>query len=307
MYYYSNSNTLAHHGILGQRWGKRNGPPYPLGASEHSSSEKKAGWRKSLTRVHKKEYNNDKEKSSSSDTKEKHQLTDKQKTAIKVGAAAVVTALAAYGTYKLVKSGKLDELVSLGKSKVELALSQHKVGSADGIDSGLKRLAKPETLADTLENVNPNFGKKDYNNNCSLCGIASFLRQNGYDVKAGKTGGKPTNLGGVIEECFKDAKVIEGSAVKFGRSRNDAAEMLVKRFGDNASGVVGITWKRGSGHTFNWKITDGVVSFFDSQVNRDDSMVSSAYWNSINPNGNLTLARLDNAEPNFDGIKKWLE
>lgn len=43
-------NYLEHHGILGQRWGKRNGPPYPLGASDHSAREKKAGWRKSLNK-----------------------------------------------------------------------------------------------------------------------------------------------------------------------------------------------------------------------------------------------------------------
>ena len=42
---------LYHHGILGQRWGRKNGPPYPLGASDHSASEKKAGWRKSLGSV----------------------------------------------------------------------------------------------------------------------------------------------------------------------------------------------------------------------------------------------------------------
>lgn len=39
---------LAHHGIRGQEWGRRNGPPYPLDASDHSASEKKADWRKSL-------------------------------------------------------------------------------------------------------------------------------------------------------------------------------------------------------------------------------------------------------------------
>ncbi len=33
---------LEHHGILGQRWGKLNGPPYPLGSDDHSSSEKSA-------------------------------------------------------------------------------------------------------------------------------------------------------------------------------------------------------------------------------------------------------------------------
>ena len=33
---------LAHHGILGQKWGKRNGPPYPLDAEDHSAAEKRA-------------------------------------------------------------------------------------------------------------------------------------------------------------------------------------------------------------------------------------------------------------------------
>ena len=33
--------TLQHHGILGQKWGRRNGPPYPLGRSQKSSREKK--------------------------------------------------------------------------------------------------------------------------------------------------------------------------------------------------------------------------------------------------------------------------
>ena len=39
---------LSHHGILGQKWGKRQGPPYPLDAEDHSASERKAGWKKSL-------------------------------------------------------------------------------------------------------------------------------------------------------------------------------------------------------------------------------------------------------------------
>lgn len=42
------NDYLEHHGILGQSWGHRNGPPYPLSSGKHSASEKKAGWRKSL-------------------------------------------------------------------------------------------------------------------------------------------------------------------------------------------------------------------------------------------------------------------
>lgn len=44
------STELCHHGILGQRWGRKNGPPYPLDSGDHSASERKAGWRKSLSK-----------------------------------------------------------------------------------------------------------------------------------------------------------------------------------------------------------------------------------------------------------------
>lgn len=33
---------IMHHGILGQKWGKRNGPPYPLSGGRYSKAEKKA-------------------------------------------------------------------------------------------------------------------------------------------------------------------------------------------------------------------------------------------------------------------------
>lgn len=33
---------LSHHGILGMHWGKRNGPPYPLGGDDYSSEQKAA-------------------------------------------------------------------------------------------------------------------------------------------------------------------------------------------------------------------------------------------------------------------------
>lgn len=33
---------LEHHGILGQKWGQTNGPPYPIEPGKHSAAEKRA-------------------------------------------------------------------------------------------------------------------------------------------------------------------------------------------------------------------------------------------------------------------------
>lgn len=89
------SGYLMHHGIKGQHWGVRNGPPYPLDSNSKSTNEKK--------RI----------------TKPKSGLTKKQKTCIGIGAAAAVTLLAAYGTYKLggpkATAQKIAKLIKTGK------------------------------------------------------------------------------------------------------------------------------------------------------------------------------------------------
>ena len=44
-YRISRNDELTHHGIAGQKWGKRNGPPYPLDYDDHSAREKKGDYR----------------------------------------------------------------------------------------------------------------------------------------------------------------------------------------------------------------------------------------------------------------------
>lgn len=48
--------ALKHHGILGQKWYVKNGPPYPLDAEDHNASEKKAGWEDSLNKLPSRKY-----------------------------------------------------------------------------------------------------------------------------------------------------------------------------------------------------------------------------------------------------------
>ena len=43
VWYVKKNDYLAHHGILGQKYGVRNGPPYPLGSGDHSAAENRAG------------------------------------------------------------------------------------------------------------------------------------------------------------------------------------------------------------------------------------------------------------------------
>ena len=42
------SYYIKHHGILGQKWGKQNGPPYPLKGGDYSAEETRKIRRKRL-------------------------------------------------------------------------------------------------------------------------------------------------------------------------------------------------------------------------------------------------------------------
>lgn len=57
LYSVQKGNSLSHHGILGQKWGKKNGPPYPLDYKKLSAEERELAKADAIRRGDVKEAN----------------------------------------------------------------------------------------------------------------------------------------------------------------------------------------------------------------------------------------------------------
>lgn len=218
----SYDDYLAHHGILGMHWGKRNGPPYPLGSGDHSSEERTAAKRGYSESSKENGYKSDgSSKNVVSPRNEKSSghfhLTDGQKKAIAIGAGVAVTALAAYGGYRLYKSG----ILPVNKNSIDLSPEKqsdlndflksetidfdqaiprthsHIVQDFEGIDTthpfsstiadnGFLKKEGNWDIVDDFRAVNPGYSpdKTYLSNNCSFCSSAFLMRVKGYDVVA---------------------------------------------------------------------------------------------------------------------------
>lgn len=90
---------IAHHGIKGQKWGVKHGPPYPLDDNQKSYSEKRLS---NEIKVNSQSKSQDRipNKSGSVVNGAKQFYSDHEKE-IKIGLAVAGTALAVYGAYKL--------------------------------------------------------------------------------------------------------------------------------------------------------------------------------------------------------------
>lgn len=322
-YNYTYPHELHHHGILGMKWGKRNGPPYPLGASDHSTSEKKAGWRKSLDKTSEKQHTKGKP---SKDAEKKSGLTDKQKKAIKIGVAVAATALAAYGTYRFAKSGKLDDYVETGKAKVDelLGSKSSKADNVTGIGKqkvddilgqgrkaaqaadGIQKLSHAETVEEVISKVNPSGNS----NNCYNVVVGTVARLCGLDVVA--KGDTQSGKGLSFDEVCKVFKLNPNSETDVRRVMNPTVDriskIIGKKFTEGDVGAIGLSWNEtyrkqfgiDGGHTLNWIIRNGKVEFIDGQKAKGNSFVRNFMNIYLDSGKEVSVAKFANVAKGID-------
>lgn len=293
MHYYGDiNNYLAHHGILGQKWGKRNGPPYPLGYEKHSSAEKKAGWQNSLDRT---VYSGTKKSdllkmkdSGKSDEEILETLRNQNKsdkteavvsTALKVaiglatlnpvliGDAVAKVGFAAYGNNKEKKEQE---------RKAELKVDK---------ETGMRLKNRAWTADEDCKVVNPAVHNFDANtkNNCVLCSVAYDMRRRGYDVSANKATVGYTDKSWsdfypnakveqiyMPEEGSKELRLSYGLA-SAGLNKKVATTTLdaIKKQGDGARGTILVKFDTPfSGHSTAYEVENGEVVIRDCQIGK---------------------------------------
>ena len=286
MMYTDNDFRLYHHGILGQKWGRRNGPPYPLDAPDHSASEKKAGWRKSLDK-------NDKE------SQNRRRLSDGQKKALAVGGTVLATALVAYGGYKLYQSGALDGVIGKGGHAIDDALP---VNLADA-QASQKAFVPSQKIRDVAEKTGFNLRKTigsvsddaktansmsydknatQWKNNCSHACMSYVLRRMGFDVEAEpmsefETGGLMfSELGHYFKGLHPDHYVMPKVSTPDEAKRFLEKEIMDKCRGNElgATGLFELHYADSLGggrHYCAWENSDGSIKFLDPQIHSDSA------------------------------------
>lgn len=287
MYKITYNEELSHHGIAGQKWGHRNGPPYPLDASAHSKAEKdamasKSGSSSSGRDVSAgKKFVADNAKSGWSDLD-----SDTQVALVELGILTTALAVSAAST----KIYEAKETKRLTKKLDDMYENREIKTLAD-----VPKLSKKMSAEESMKVVNPDFPEEGSVQNCMLCTTAMIMREKGYNVKANKIDE------GIFEKNLD--KAFDGPNTKFKKLRlNDTDQIYDKlaKEGDGSYGNLTVQFWLGGGHSVFWKVENGEARIYDAQsgeeYKRNAAMDENNMMMYVNPVF-TKYNRCDNAEP----------
>lgn len=279
------SGELYHYGVKGMKWGVRR-------------YQDKNG---RLTAAGKKRYSDDDSKKSDEEESAKRKgLTDKQKKAIKIGAAVVATGLAVYGGYKFHQlytgaGSKIDPATGFRLLDKDLTDDQNMLA----VNPGRVRLLSKRKNLEIIDGSSAN---------CMLCTTAYDLRKRGYDVHAGfsTTGFLPDNLFPKIYSDYKGTDKIY-TFDKPATAKLDTVSNYVKRQPPGSRGNIMVWWKGygAGGHSMIWENVDGNVVFRDGQTNEVYKDFTKILKN-ISDDKPIEMLRTDNLTINPKGMKPYI-
>ena len=238
---FSEQNSFLHHGIEGQKWGVRNGPPYPLDRGSSQGS-----------------------KNIDNDNNQKDGILSEliAYSAVAALTTAIIGISAAHESHvqKKVDDAR-DNFEKQGKQASEISKA---IKSGKAIPSQYKKEGDPLKISkEELKSINEGFsyhskgrinGRQE---NCTRCATTFILHKKGYNVKAAaKYEGDFTQ--DIMKDCFNC------SPKDFG-TRSEASRFL-KDSKEGSYGAISFRYETSySGHVLNWAKENGEVVIYDAQ------------------------------------------
>lgn len=272
------SKELYHHGIQGQKWGIRNGPPYPLDSSKSTGSKLKSEIVSNIennTNSFIKSY------------KSKKYSGSLNKKSIDIKSTYMGSIFSFFNIFK--DSLKLNE-----EKEMELNIKNSKENGE------FEKINGKHSYIQDAENVNPNYnsGVEKWENNCALCAITYDMRRRGFDVTA-----NPSENGRTIEKIadFYNAKVSDFNHFL---NSNDFKKKIESE-PNGSRGFIncnsGIT---GEYHVLSYEKTKNDTLIIDSQSNELYTMDEAFKNLTINEEEtkDYFYFRTDDKNPNMDLI-----
>lgn len=219
------NNELRHHGIKGQKWGVRNGPPYPLKESKKSNREKRL------------------EKTMNS----------------RIGSVLSEDDKIALATFVATNAAIIAAAVAVPRIRIANERKQHLTENTGKI----KQIKTPHSESQDQKAVNKkgyDLRTPEYRANCTMCSTAYELRRRGYDVKA-----NTSIVGRDFKDVSSWFKNTTRKDFTYSRKYSDIKTELLKQPNGARGNIYAGVGMFDSNHSMVWEKKNGKIIIRDCQ------------------------------------------